>query len=214
MSKSNPDEVSPAQPAQGIEPEITAQPKSIPDEIALEASAEPQLTIDVDDLGSHFLREATEQGDFDPERGWPSDANLFVSPAGDEPLGSSNFVAGKTVWEQTVDLETRTQGAANLLREPSPPIAADWDESLARPKANRRDLEGPKLRASGLLPAALRQCARLLRAIADRLQRSARTPLVPRGHASPSAAREQERMERKLDDAIEMTFPASDPISI
>ncbi|HET8935301.1 MAG TPA: hypothetical protein VFN67_17755 [Polyangiales bacterium] len=278
MSKRNTHEASPARRAQGLEPEITAQPRLIPDEIALEASAEPDLTIDVDDLGSRFLREATEQGDFDPERAWPSEASLFESPAGDEAQRSSTFVVGSRVWEQTVDLETRTQGAADLLRAPAPPLtAAEWEAALdeetmdirteeptrnadssvrelslfdeqdgppkevvldeqgshtrkaARqnigqrppsPKANpqaRAGRESPKGRAAGVLPAALRLCARALRALANRLQtraNAAGTPRVPNGHASPSQRDQDQRLERKLDEAIEMTFPASDPISI
>lgn len=120
----------PAQRAQGLEPEITAQPRPIPDELALEASAEPELSVDADELGSRFLRDAIEQGDFDPERAWPEQSSLIETPARDGALGSTNFVAGNPIWEQTVDLETRTQGAADLLREPAPPPAADFDAAL------------------------------------------------------------------------------------
>lgn len=117
--------------AHGLDPEITAQPRPIPDELALEASAEPDLSVDADELGSRFLREAIVQGDFDPERAWPGDASLNEGPARDQPLGGTNFVAGNKIWEQTVDLELRTQGAADLLREPAPPSAADdFDEEL------------------------------------------------------------------------------------
>ena len=120
----------PAQRAQGLDPEITAQPRSLPDELALEASAEPELSVDADELGSRFLRDAIEQGDFDPERAWPEESSLIDAPARDQPLSGSHFVAGNSVWEQTVDLETRTQGAADMLREPAPPTAADFDAAL------------------------------------------------------------------------------------
>lgn len=120
----------PAQRAQGLEPEITAQPRPIPDELALEASAEPDLSVDADELGSRFLRDAIEQGDFDPERAWPEESSLIETPARDGAIASTNFVAGNPIWEQTVDLETRTQGAADLLREPPPPAAADFDAAL------------------------------------------------------------------------------------
>ena len=119
-----------AQRAQGLDPEYTAQPRPIPDELALEASAEPELSVDPDELGSRFLRDAVEQGDFDPERAWPEQSSLIDTPAGDQALDRTNFVAGNSVWEQTVDLETRTEGAANSLREPAPPPAADFDAAF------------------------------------------------------------------------------------
>lgn len=115
----------PAQRARGLEPEITAQPRPISEELALEASAEPDLSIAPEDLGSRFLSDAIEQGEFDPERAWSGSASLFESPAHDEPLSGPNFVAGNSIWEQTVDLETRTRGAADQLREPAPPLPGD-----------------------------------------------------------------------------------------
>jgi len=132
MAQPNKQSVSrvPPQRAQGLEPEITAQPRPVADELALEASAEPELSVDPDDLGSRFLRDAIEQGDFDPERAWPDESSLIEAPAGDQALSSPNFDADKSVWEQTVDLETSTQGAADLLREPAPPSAADFDGAL------------------------------------------------------------------------------------
>jgi hypothetical protein len=112
----------PAQRARGLDPEITAQPRPIPDELALEASAEPELSVDPEDFGARFLSEAIEQGDFDPERAWEGSASLFESPARDQPLGSPNF---NPIWEQTIDLQSRTQGAYDQLREPPPPLPGD-----------------------------------------------------------------------------------------
>jgi hypothetical protein len=133
MTQSNKQEVRaqrPAQRAQGLDPEFTAQPRSIPDEVALEASAEPELSVDPDELGSRFLRDATEQGDFDPERSWPEESSLMEIPARDRSVESTNFSAGNSIWEQTVDLELRAQGAAEQLREPAPPAAADFDAAI------------------------------------------------------------------------------------
>lgn len=118
----------PVRRAEGLDPEISAQPRLIPDELALEASAEPELSVDPEDLGARFLSDAVEQGDFDPERGWAA-VSLYESPAHDQPLVSSNFVAGNPIWEQTVDLETRTQGAADQLREPPLPPPSDEVEN-------------------------------------------------------------------------------------
>jgi hypothetical protein len=120
----------PAQRAQGLDPEYTAQPKPIPDELALEASAEPELSVDADELGSRFLRDATEQGDFDPEQAWPDESSLIDAPARDQAISGNHFSAEASVWEQTISMETETQGAADLLREPAPPAAADFDGAL------------------------------------------------------------------------------------
>ena len=114
----------PVRRAEGLDPEISAQPRVIPDELALEASAEPELSVDPEDLGARFLSEAVEQGDFDPERGWAS-VSLHESPARDQPLVSPNFEACSPIWEQTVELEIQTQGAADQLREPPPPPPSD-----------------------------------------------------------------------------------------
>lgn len=58
MANTNKDQERPALRARGLEPEFTAQPRPIRDELALEASAEPDLSVDADELGSRFLREA------------------------------------------------------------------------------------------------------------------------------------------------------------
>lgn len=120
----------PAARAQGLDDDVTAQPRPIADEIALEASSEPELSVDPEDLGSRFLSDAVEQGDFDPERAWPADSSLTEGPARDQALSGPNFVAGNSVWEQTVDLENRTRGASDQLREASAETSDDFDAGL------------------------------------------------------------------------------------
>lgn len=178
----------PAQRAQGLDPEITAQPRAIPDELALEASAEDELSVDADELGSRFLRDATEQGDFDPARGWPEESSLIDAPAGDQPLGSTNFVAGNSVWEQTVDIETRTQGATDLLREPAPLPAAGFDLAMRETLPDPIDVEDD---SAHILDNNVREFS-----LFDAQDQSDEAS-APRSVRRPSARREQqERPER------------------
>ena len=132
----------PASRAQGLDDDVTAQPRPIADEIALEASAEPDLSVDPEDLGARFLSDAVEQGDFDPERAWPADSSLSEGPARDQPLGGPNFVAGNSVWEQTVDLANRTQGAADQLREAPAESSDDVNAGLDEGSEERRNDRG------------------------------------------------------------------------
>jgi hypothetical protein len=120
----------PAARAQGLDDDVTAQPRPIADEIALEVSSEPELSVDPEDLGARFLSDAVEQGDFNPDQAWPADSSLIEVPAGDHALGGTNFVAGNSVWEQTVDLENRTQGASDQLRQTAAEPSDDFDSRL------------------------------------------------------------------------------------
>jgi hypothetical protein len=147
----------PAHRAQGLDEEVTAQPRPIADELALDASAEPELSVDPEDLGARFLSDAVEQGDFSPGQAWRSDSSLSAIPAGDQPLAGTNFVAGNSVWEQTVDLESRTQGAADQLREPAALSDDDnFDSQLERPERpdndNRGRNSGLRIRVAASMP--------------------------------------------------------------
>lgn len=138
--------------AQGLDPEITAQPRSIPDELALEASSEPELSVDPDDLGSHFLREATAQGDFDPEQGWPGESSSYEVPeVGPAPRLAADPVAFD-------DRGTHTR------------MAAQAPQPRSNGRRVRRSARASKLRAPGLLRATLRRIAEMLRSLANRLQ--------------------------------------------
>lgn len=114
------------------EPEITAQPRSVSDEIALAASAEADLSVDPDDLGARFLRDAIEEGNFAPERAAFEDASLMEVPSGDAARVSPNFAPTNTVWEQTIDLAVRTGGAASELRSPAAEAGHEWSDGALR----------------------------------------------------------------------------------
>jgi hypothetical protein len=112
----------PTKRARGLDPEITAQPRPIADQMDLEASAEPGLSVDPDDLGARFLSDAIEQGDFDAGRSAPRDVSLFESAAGD----GARIESGNSIWERTVDVSMGTANDATQLRGPA--LLADEDE--------------------------------------------------------------------------------------
>jgi len=122
----------PAKRAQGLDPEITAQPRPVADDMALEEPGLADgLSVEPEDLGSRFLSEAVEQGSYINELAPPSDASLFEPPAGDEPLVSPNFEPDRSIWEQTVDLSLQTGNDARALRSPGV-VAGDDFEDVGR----------------------------------------------------------------------------------
>lgn len=110
----------PPERAQGLDPEITAQPRPLSDQLGAGSDIDVGLSVDPDELGSRFLSQATEQGYSDPGRALDVELALSGDPASDEALRGPNFEPNNTQWEQTVDLETRSGGAADQLR------AAAW----------------------------------------------------------------------------------------
>jgi hypothetical protein len=87
------------------EPEITAQPKSISDELGMQSSHEQGLSVDPEDIGRTWLADATEQGNFESARGGENDELWASSSAnGDEALPGPNFEVDHDVWENTVNL--------------------------------------------------------------------------------------------------------------
>jgi len=105
--------------------EITAQPKSLSEEQALQVGHEQGLSVDPEDLGRTWLSDATEQGNFESARGGEND-ELWVSSAAssDEALPGPNFEADKDVWENTVSLMLQNgEGAV------SNPLVEDEDSA-------------------------------------------------------------------------------------
>jgi hypothetical protein len=76
--------------------ELTAQPRAISDTFDTETSTESGLSLDVDDLGAHFLSEATQQGSGNSAR---RGVDMELS------LSGANFEPNNTQWEQIVDLQ-------------------------------------------------------------------------------------------------------------
>jgi hypothetical protein len=142
----------PAQRADGLDPELTAQPRSIPDEVALDDSEDPGLPVDPDELGVRFLSEAIEQGDFVPLRATERELSIFESPS-DEPLVGPNFSEDRDVWEQAVDLTLQSRGDAAALRSPAPVAALDdapFDDARDEEDASSLDIPSSSIRELSL----------------------------------------------------------------
>ena len=108
------------------EPELTAQPKSIPDELSELSVHEQGLSIDPEDLGLAFLSDATDQGNFESLRGGESDELWASSSASsDGAMPGPNFEVDHDVWENTVNL-TMQNGA----RATSDPLVEDNDDGM------------------------------------------------------------------------------------
>jgi hypothetical protein len=89
----------------GSEPEITAQPRPITEEMISGTDSETGLSVDPEDLGAHFLSEATEQGNFQSVSGGQGlELSIASAPPSDEAAVGPNFESEHSVWEQTVDL--------------------------------------------------------------------------------------------------------------
>lgn len=107
------------------EPEITAQPKSLPEELdELERDDQVGLSIDPDDMGRQFLEDATEQGDETVLR-MEDGANLSVTGAADsdQAFSGPTFEANQDVWENTVNIALQ-EGSDEAMGSLSPPAAS------------------------------------------------------------------------------------------
>jgi hypothetical protein len=106
-------------------PEPTARPKSISEELPGGAFVEEGLSVDPEDLGAQFLVGATEQNNFESLR--PAElAELSVTSGAtsDEPLVGPNMDVEQTPWEQAVELTVQTGS-----REPPSLEGAATDEA-------------------------------------------------------------------------------------
>jgi hypothetical protein len=105
------------------------------DDLGRETASEPGLSIDPDDLGNRFLREATEQGDFDPAPVSELELALMEDPTGDDDMVvGASFAYVRSVWDQTVDIQLQTRGASDQLREPAPSPDDDFDAAFDEPR--------------------------------------------------------------------------------
>lgn len=82
------------------QPAITARPKPVSDEMKDNPDNEPGLSVDPEDLGAHFLIEATETG----TRRRPEELAIVEGAPSDDALPGPNFDPDQTVWESTIDL--------------------------------------------------------------------------------------------------------------
>jgi hypothetical protein len=108
----------PPHAAAGLDDEITAQPRPLSEELGASVGGEAGLSLEPEDMATRWLSEATEQGAATPLPLMASELSLTRGAETDEALTPPNFEYENTLWEQTVDLVTETEGAADQLRAP------------------------------------------------------------------------------------------------
>jgi hypothetical protein len=101
----------PSKRARGLDPEFTAQPHSLSD-LGVVARDDSGLSIDPEDLGTHFLSEAVEQGDLSARDAADLDLSMLGDPETDERPSTEI-----SVWTRMVDLATEGGGASEQLRD-------------------------------------------------------------------------------------------------
>jgi len=106
--------------------ELTAQPRTLGEDFEGAEEREPGLSVDPDDLGVNFLKEATEQGNFEGElRGDGADPS-------DAALTSPNFESDHDIWENTVNLTMQSATELDevaLVEEEDDALDEELDES-------------------------------------------------------------------------------------
>lgn len=153
----------PAHRAQGLDEAVTAQPRPVADELALEASAEPELSVDPEDLGSRFLSDAVEQGDFNPDQPWPDDSSLS-DDAELSLLDREGKTGDDTIPSDIGPEDLDEQGSHTRLAAGSEP------EPRANDRPRHSDMR-PKAPLKAAAHTLLDRGTGLLRRVAHRLQR-------------------------------------------
>lgn len=119
----------PSERAHGLDPEITAQPRSASDDVGT-VTGEDGLSIDADDLGSHFLSEAVEQGDLSTRQFADLELSLLTGAETDAAMPGPNLDAGDSLWDQTVGLAVQSDGGLDQLRASAAIGADELDAAL------------------------------------------------------------------------------------
>jgi len=105
-------------PAAAEQPEITAQPRSLLEELATTEPSEEGLSVDPEELGKSFIRYATEQGNF--EGSAQRELSIAGEAASDNALQSAHFSEEGTIWDSTVDLTMEHDGVDGATLAASP----------------------------------------------------------------------------------------------
>lgn len=116
-------------PAVEGRPEITAQPKSMLEEVATTAPSEEGLSVDPEEMGKSFIRYATEQGNFESS----SQRELAIGgeAASDAALQGAHFSEEGTIWDSTVDLTMENDGVDGATLAASPRNPDDDEDERA-----------------------------------------------------------------------------------
>jgi hypothetical protein len=93
---------------------VTAQQRSL-DESARGDIFERGLSTDVDELGTHFLIEATEQENLETREAAANDGlSITEGSPSDEALGDATFDPTRDIWEQTVALAASAEDTGGV----------------------------------------------------------------------------------------------------
>jgi hypothetical protein len=107
------------------EPQITAQPRHIADELKSSPFAEPGLSIDPEDLGKQFLGDAMEQANYESFQGGDTPDMYINNPAPtDAALTGANWEQDRSVWQHTVEMSLQS-GSLEEARADGSPAGAD-----------------------------------------------------------------------------------------
>jgi hypothetical protein len=93
-------------------------------------AGEDGLSIDADELGSHFLSEAVEQGDLSTRSAADLELSLLTGAETDAAQPGPNFDGDNSLWEQTVGLAVQTAGGVDQLRASAAIGADELDAAL------------------------------------------------------------------------------------
>jgi len=118
--------------AAGLPPEFTARPRPLADELGLIEDNETGLSLDTEDLGSHFLSAAVGQSELSG-RGMDDSGVMLVDGvdgAQDDEAASSE--AELDVWAKRIEFAAEGRAAEDLLRQIAA-FAAQARESQPEP---------------------------------------------------------------------------------
>ena len=103
------------------QPQPTAQPKRARDQLRADPVTEPGLSVAPEDLGRQFLRDATEQDNFESSRGGDTpEVSIMEGAPSDDALPGPTFDGDQSIWESTVDQSLESGGIDEMRDEASP----------------------------------------------------------------------------------------------
>ncbi len=103
------------------EPQITAQPKRLADELMANPVADPGLSVEPEDLGKQFLSEAMEQHNFESFKGGDTPEMYINNPSpSDAALTGANWEQDRSVWQHTVEMSLQNGSIDDMRAEGSP----------------------------------------------------------------------------------------------
>ncbi len=135
------------------EPQITAQPRRIADELKASPFSEPGLSVDPEDLGKQFLGDAMEQANYESFQGGGTPDMYINNPAPtDAALTGANWEQDRSVWQHTVEMSLQSGSLDEARGQGSPDGAGVGLEDQA---AIEQDPEEVDIVASNIRGASL-----------------------------------------------------------